>query len=289
MLNFISKVPIEKGWSGDKKYCVIDESGTKYLLRISSPERTQNREQLFAMHKRVQELNLPISTSLEYGLCEEGAYLLQTWVDGEGAEAVIPSLSKEKQYTYGLEAGRILKALHTIPAPEGLPRWEDYFNAKIDRKIRTYEACPLKYEGAEHFLRYLQENRHLLTGRPQSFQHGDYHIGNMMVDSAGQLQIIDFDKYDFGDPWEEFNRIVWCAQAAPVFASGLVDGYFDSCVPEEFWRLLALYISSNTLSSVPWAIPFGQEEIEVMLNQVKDVLSWYENMQRIIPTWYQTP
>ena len=111
----------------------------------------------------------------------------------------------------------------------------------------------------------------------------------MMVDSAGQLQIIDFDKYDFGDPWEEFNRIVWCAQAAPVFASGLVDGYFDSCVPEEFWRLLALYISSNTLSSVPWAIPFGQEEIEVMLNQVKDVLSWYENMQRIIPTWYQTP
>jgi len=289
MLNFISKIPIEKGWSGDKKYCVTTESGQKYLLRISSPERAQNREQLFAMHKTVQELDLPISTSLEYGLCEEGAYLLQTWVDGRDAEDVIPSLPRETQYAYGLEAGRILKTLHSIPAPEGLPKWEDYFNAKIDRKIRTYEACPLKYDGAEHFLRYLAENRHLLVGRPQSFQHGDYHIGNMMVDSTGQLQIIDFDKYDFGDPWEEFNRIVWCAQAAPVFASGLVDGYFDGPVPEAFWGLLCLYVSSNTLSSVPWAIPFGQEEIEVMLNQVKDVLGWYENMSRIIPNWYQKP
>jgi len=289
MKHFISKIPIEKGWSGDKKYCVTTQDGQKYLLRISAPERAVNREQLFAMHKKVQELHLPISESLEYGVCEEGAYLLQTWVDGEDAETVIPSLPRETQYTFGLEAGRILQKLHTIPAPEGLPKWEDYFNAKIDRKIRTYEACPLKYDGAEHFLRYLQENRHLLNGRPQSFQHGDYHIGNMMVDRSGQLQIIDFDKYDFGDPWEEFNRIVWCAQAAPVFASGLLDGYFDGPVPEAFWRLLCLYISSNTLSSVPWAIPFGQEEIDVMLNQVKDVLSWYENMRRIIPTWYQKP
>lgn len=67
--------------------------------------------------------------------------------------------------------------------------------------------------------------RELLRDRPQCFQHGDYHIGNMMVDQDG-LAIIDFDRYDFGDPWEEFNRIVWCAQTAPAFACGMVDGYF---------------------------------------------------------------
>ena len=61
--------------------------------------------------------------------------------------------------------------------------------------------------------------------------------------------------------WEEFNRIVWCAQAAPAFASGMVDGYFDGDVPMEFWKLLALYICSNTLSSLPWAIPFGEGEV----------------------------
>lgn len=107
------------------------------------------------------------------------------------------------------------------------------------------------------------------------------------VGNDKQLYIIDFNRNDFGDPWEEFNRIVWCAQAAPLFATGMVNGYFDNDVPVQFWELLALYISSNTLSSVPWAIPFGQSKIQVMVNQAKDVLSWYDNMTKPVPTWYK--
>ena len=102
----------------------------------------------------------------------------------------------------------------------------------------------------------------------------------------GKVVIIDFDRYDFGDPWEEFNRIVWCVQSSPLFASGIVNGYFDGDVPLEFWKLLALYISSNTLSSIPWAIPFGEKEIETMLNQAKEVLEWYDNMKNAVPVWY---
>ena len=40
------------------------------------------------------------------------------------------------------------------------------------------------------------------------------------------------------------------------------------------------------LSSISWAIPFGEKEINIMLNQAKDVLNWYDNMQNPIPTWY---
>lgn len=107
------------------------------------------------------------------------------------------------------------------------------------------------------------------------------------IDSHGVLTIIDFDRDDFGDPWEEFNRIVWCAQSAPSFASGMVDGYFDSEVPMMFWKLLALYICSNTLSSLPWAIPFGEGEIQVMRKQAAQVLEWYDGMKNVVPTWYQ--
>lgn len=34
-MNFVTKEPINKGWSSDKKYCVTDENGTRYLLRVS--------------------------------------------------------------------------------------------------------------------------------------------------------------------------------------------------------------------------------------------------------------
>ena len=284
--HLVQRIPINKGWSGDKKYCAITADGEKYLLRISPMELFDKKKRQFEQMKDAAALRIPMCLPVELGTCEEGVYSIQSWVEGFDAEEYIPTLPKKTQYSYGLDAGRILAKIHTIPAPPDAPDWESRFNAKIDRKIRNYESCPLKYENGDAFLRYIEENRHLFVGRPQSYQHGDYHIGNMMI-SSERLTVIDFDRDDFGDPWEEFNRIVWCAQAAPAFASGMVDGYFGGEVPLEFWRLLALYISSNTLSSLPWAIPFGEKEIQVMRDQAAAILQWYDNMNDPIPSWYK--
>ena len=285
-MKFVTKEPINKGWSCDRKYCVVTADGTKYLLRITPQEKSAGRADMFRMQQEVAALDVPMCRPVEFGACEDGVYMIQTWIDGDDAESVIPSLPDTEQYVYGLEAGRILRKIHSIPAPETREDWESRFNRKMDGKIRKYMECPIHYENGQAFIDYIQKNRHLLKDRPQVFQHGDYHIGNMMIDRDGKLQIIDFDRYDFGDPWEEFNRIVWSAQKSPLFASGMVNGYFDGDVPLEFWKLLALYIASNTLSSVYWAIPFGQDEVNTMLNQAKDILNWYDNMRNPMPAWY---
>jgi len=286
--NIDSMTPITKGWSGDKKYCVTSADGKKYLLRISSAEQQNRKKDTFDMMQRVAALGVPMCQPVEIGVCEEGVYFLQSWIDGEDGSDLIPLMSARGQYTYGLDAGRILREIHSLPAPAIEEDWEVRFNRKIDRNIKKYIECPIKYKNDQTFIDYLNANRHLLKGRPQSYQHGDYHIGNMMIDSNGKLHIIDFDRDDYGDPWEEFNRIVWCAQTSPLFASGMVNGYFNDDVPMDFWRLLALYISSNTLSSVPWAIPFGQDEIDTMINQANDVLNWYDNMKNPVPIWYKS-
>ena len=282
----IGRISIEKGWSGDRKYCASTADGGKYLLRISPLEKHDRRKREFDKMCEVAALGIPMAQPVEFGVCQEGVYTIESFIEGVDAEKYIAGLPAEKQYSYGLDAGRILAKLHTIPAPADAPAWESRFNAKIDRKIAMYEGCTLKYEGGEAFRKYIAENRHLLRAGPQSYQHGDYHIGNMMIDRNGALTIIDFDRDDFGDPWEEFNRIVWCAQAAPAFASGMVDGYFDDEVPMEFWELLALYICSNTLGSLPWAIPFGEGEIQVMRKQAAQVLAWYDGMANVVPSWY---
>ena len=208
-MKFVTKEPINKGWSSDKKYCVTDENGTQYLLRVSDMAQHETKQSEFNMMKQVASFGVPMCQPIEFGTCEDGVYSIQSWIDGEDAEQVMSSYSDTEQYVYGLEAGRILRKIHSIPAPATQEDWE----------IR-------------------------------------------------------------------FNRIVWCAQKAPLFASGIVNGYFDDNVPMGFWRLLALYISSNTLSSVYWAIPFGQDEVNTMLNQAKEVLSWYDNMRNPVPTWY---
>lgn len=277
--------PITKGWSDDKKYCVTTGGGTRYLLRVTPIEKRANRKDMFLLQQKAASLGVPMCEPVAFGECAEGVYTVHTWIDGRDAEEVIPPLPEEEQYAYGLEAGRILKRIHSIPAPPGRPEWEPRFLRKMEGKIKKYHECPVKFEGAEYLIAYMQANRRLLSGRPQCFQHGDYHIGNMMIEN-GKLMIIDFDRYDFGDPWEEFNRIVWCAQCSPRFACGIVDGYFAGGAPPAFWKLLALYIASNTLGSVSWAVPFGRSQINIMEKQAQDVLTWYDNMKNSVPAWY---
>ena len=282
---FIKIEPINKGWSEDKKYCVTESNGIKHLLRITPMERFEMRKKLFEILEQVSSLDIPMCRPVEFGTCEDGVYALHSWIDGEDLEAALPLLTDAEKYVLGQKSGEILRCIHSVPAPKAQEDWEPRFNRKIDSKIKMHRECPIQFYGAEMMIAYINENRHLLKNRPQCFQHGDYHIGNMMLEN-GKLVIIDFDRFDFGDPWEEFNRIVWCAQANPHFATGMVNGYFHGNPSAMFWRLLALYISSNMLSSVLWAIPFGQTEVDTMLNQAQDVLSWYDNMKNLIPTWY---
>jgi len=276
---------ITKGWSEDKKYCVTTEQGTKYLLRVTPISRYETRKSLFAMLASVAALDIPMCVPVEFGTCDDGVYSLQSWIDGEDLEAVLPLLSETEQYVLGFKSGEIARKMHTIPAPKTQEDWASRFNRKTDMKIQKYHECGLRFEGDDYVIAYIERNRHLLENRPQCFQHGDYHVGNMMLES-GELKIIDFDRYDFGDPWEEFNRIVWSAAASPHFAAGQLRGYFGGEPPLEFFKLLAFYIASNTLSSIYWAVPFGSSDLNTMMKQAQDVLTWFDNMKNPVPTWY---
>lgn len=191
-----------------------------------------------------------------------------------------------EQYAFGLRAGRVLKYIHEVPAPDNVQNWEERINVSIENKLRLCRECSIKNDVADSFVEYIKANRHLLKNRPQTFRHGDYHIGNFLVNDSDELIVIDFNRSDFGDPWQEFNRLVWSAHLSPYFASGIVNGYFDNAVPQKFWKLLALYTCINGIASVPWAVRFGEEEIQVMLRQTREVYEWYNGMTNEIPSWY---
>lgn len=151
MVRVVTKEPICKGWSSDKKYCVTDENGTKYLLRVSNINQFEIKKSEFNMMKRVSSLGVPMCRPVEFGISEEGVYSLQSWIDGENSEDVISDYSGREQYEYGLEAGCILRKIHFIPAPETQEDWEIYFNRKMDYKIKKYDECKIKYENGQAF------------------------------------------------------------------------------------------------------------------------------------------
>ena len=44
--------------------------------------------------------------------------------------------------------------------------------------------------------------------------------------------------------------------------------------------------NNEKITSCKAKFRYRQEEIEVMINQSKDVLRWYDNMNTYIPSWY---
>jgi len=334
---WMSIEPVPKGWSKDIKYRVKTKEGQSLLVRISDIADYPRKKLEYDALRKLDDLPVLMTRPVDFGMFDGGSrvFTITTWIEGEDAENVLPSLSLKEQYDLGWEAGMILRQIHRIPAPPEQPDWAERFNRKIDRNIRNYEACGIELPGADKAIRHINSLRHLLEGRPQVFQHGDYHCCNMVITADGKLGIIDFNRLDYGDPWEEFNRIVWCASVSGPFASGRINGYFAAGVvedavgdaaedavhgavdvagaaaehaaehaggyaakdgspggsgqvriPLEFFQLMSLYIASNMLASVPWAIPFGQEEVDVMLKQAEQVLDWYDGFRNCVPRWY---
>lgn len=159
IFDFISLTPITKGWSADKKYCVITADGRKYLLRISPAEHYNRKKAEFEMMQQLAALGVPMCQPVEFGTCDDGVYSLQSWIDGKGAEELLPLMSDAKQCKFGFDAGQILKKIHTLPGSSILEDWETRFNRKIDRNIRMYNDCPIKHENGQAFTNYINENR----------------------------------------------------------------------------------------------------------------------------------
>lgn len=283
--HFVKLESFKKGWSDDQKY-IVTTRDDKYLLRLSSIDRIKDIQLQINLVEQCMELGLPVQQLVSHGEYHNHYYLLYKWIEGHEAKEILPTLTFEEQYELGLEAGRILKAIHTIPGANQFG-WRDFFLKKIERKKSMYLNCEYKYDNDQCLFNVIEKYENRIIDIPVVYHHGDYHVGNMVIDEKGKLWIIDFDRCSIGEPFEEFNRISWCVNTSEAFSRGRVDGYFDGEVPIEFWEVLSVYIATNILSSLPWAVPFGDKEIQVMNEEFEVQRKYYEDFNIVIPKWYK--
>ena len=280
--------PITKGMSGDKKYYIETVDGKHLLLRVADSSEYSQKRTEFELMKHMVALGIPMPSTIDFGTCDNRKYVytLLSWVDGVEVEAVLPNLSKAEQYTLGIEAGGILRKIHTAPSTDIAGNWAERYYSVINPRLEAFRFEGVPFAGDTIILNYLESNRDLPNNRPQCHHHGDYHMGNMIQSDTGGLSIIDWHTVDFnncGDPWYEFNRI---GIEFAAFASGQIDGYFNHEVPEKFWSLLAYYLAASAITSIVWAKYFAPERIQEILKLNTDILRWFDDMKNPVPTWY---
>lgn len=280
---------INKGWSRDQKYYIESRNGEKFLLRLSDISTYDNKNKEFEMMKKVIKSGVNMSRPIDFGICGNGSYVysLLSYIDGESADEKIKKLSNREQFNLGMESGRILKKFHSIPAPPDIEDWEPRMIRKLQIRLDRYKLSGISIKNDSCALEYLQNNLSLLKNRPQTFQHGDFHLGNLILTEGNTLGVIDFNRWDFGDPYEEFYKMnMFTREISIPFARGQIIGYFGDKIPDDFFKLLALYTADTILFSIVWAIPFGKKDVEGMIKRAEVILEDYDSFNTFIPKWF---
>lgn len=280
---------INKGWSKDRKFYVVNNKNEKFLLRISDFNFYEIKKKEFDCMKDVYNLGINMSKPIEFGTCGDGKYVysLLSWIEGESVNEVIEELSLNEQYNLGVQAGKILKRIHSIEAPVNQEDWENKMNKKISMHLKRYEECGIHVLNDEFAIKHINRNLNLLKNRPQKYQHGDFHIGNIIVTKENTLGVIDFNRWDYGDPYEEFYKMILFSRELSIpFAQGQINGYFENNIPKDFFEVLSLYVADVILFSIVWAIPFGKKDVDGMIKRAEIILDDYENFTVVVPRWF---
>ena len=283
-----SVTPVDKGWSADRKFLVRTDTGRPLLLRISHIDRYEEKKKEYAVVAKYARAGIPMSVPRAFGVCEDGksVYMLLDWVEGRDLEEVLPALPEQEQYALGQAAGEILRKIHAIPLdPEDVPK--DTKKPKKLRQLALYEESNLRIPGDEFAVRYVKENIDRIWMEAPVYLHGDFHPGNLIYTPEGSLGVIDFNRWETADPYEEFYKLESFGREISVpYCAGQIDAYFGGAVPEDFWKALAVYVAHASLYSIKWAEKFGREEIDGMVRRCRAAFADYDDFRSWIPKWY---
>ncbi len=281
--------PVKKGWSSDEKYYVQTFSKEHLLLRIADIDQFADKKKEYEIIEKYAELGFPMSSPVAFGVCndQKSVYMLLRWVDGTDLETVLPKLSEEEQYKLGREAGLILRKIHGVPLDrEDIPNTTK--KVKKLAQLARYEESNLRIPNDETAIRYVKENIDQIWKQPPVYMHGDFHPGNLIYRNDSSIGVIDFNRWEVGDPFEEFYKLEsFGTEISIPYCIGQIDAYFDDSVPMDFWMANAVYVAQASLFSIKWAEPFGQSDVDGMVERAKRAFADFDDFHRVIPGWYK--
>jgi serine/threonine-protein kinase len=259
------------------------------MLRISDGDRLERKRFEYRLMERVAEVGIAMTKPLEFGTCCDGrnVYTLLTWVPGTEARDALAGFTEREQYSFGFQAGTALSRIHSLGGDLDGKSWEEHYRAKIDRVVDWYSGCRVKLPYGESVINYVHRMASHLKDRPIALQHGDFHTGSLVITPDHRVGVIDFNRCSCGDPWEEYDRYVFTWRDSVHFATGQIEAYFEGSVPDDFFVLMSLYNAVNMLASIPWAVPFGDADVKVMLENADLVWGSYDQFRSVVPRWYR--
>lgn len=281
---------IHKGYSDDKKFLVTFQDGRQYLLKMFAMKEFEAKQIEYQVLQKMEMYNVKSSRPIGIGKNQQidMGYMILSYIEGHDAGEEINKYSDEIQYEIGIQSGQELLKMHQYHAPVNISDWYERKLKKHKHYMDQYRTCGYKLEHDLKIISFIEDNIQLMKNRPNLFQHDDYHVGNLIVKDHQLAGVIDFNRYDWGDPVHEFLKIgLFSSEVSVPFSIGQIKGYYNHKQPDElFWRLYSLYLAMSIFSSIVWILKVKPDELELMLDKLYRVLEDHSYFYNIKPRWY---
>lgn len=173
-----------------------------------------------AMESDLLEAAAALGVPVPEVLDSAGEAMVMTYVPGEALPAKLLRSGLDGD-ALARDCGRALGRLHAMAAPEGLA-WQDPVRTCYDYLDAGGEPHP----AIEIGLRWLIEHR------PEPLSptvvHGDFRLGNLLVDGSQLTAVLDWELAHVGDPREDLG---WLCTPSWRFGKPLPVGGFADYAP----------------------------------------------------------
>ncbi len=280
---------LDKGYSPDRKFVLHCGRGDCYLLRISEIKLQERRLQEFNLIGRFHSKGVSCPEPVAFGTLDgDGVcYSIYHYIPGESAEQILPTLDRKQQFDLGIAAGAELRKLHELPCPNAGLDWHEARTSKYRKRVSEAHKLGLTFPCQERIERFVEDNLHLMKDVRASFQHDDYHPGNLIIHDGRFSGVIDFNRFDWGDPLHDFYKVpMFTAPISVPFANGQVAGYFDGSIPDDFWLRYNLYVAMCFHSSLVWAYHCDRDSPDRWHHRLKMMAEMHDFKSGGTPSWY---
>lgn len=228
---------INKGFSADEKYVIVQQDNSKLLLRIFDIHDYHVKKQEYEVLQSMERYHVSCSKPIQIGKLGNKGYMLTSYIEGRDAEEELLHYSSVEQFRVGREAGYELRKMHQYVAPRTISSWYVRKVEKHKRYIAAYLEGSIRMKNDSQIMKFIDDNIHLMKQRPNLFQHDDFHLANIIVYDKKFAGVIDFNRFDWGDPIHEFLKVgIFSREISIPFSIGQIKGYWNDAEPDQyFW------------------------------------------------------
>ena len=282
---------LDAGYSGDAKYVFGDRPDSRVLLRVSAAEHAARRFADLRVLERLRERGIACPEPLGSGTTADGrwCYVLVTFIEGEDGERALPRLALSRQLEAGRAAGRELWRLHQLEPEPPRPDWPRHRLDKYVRRRNQAVAQGLRFEGEAVVRDFIEDNLGLIETAPVRLQHDDYHPGNLIFRDGTFAGVVDFNRCDYGDPIEDFQKVPWfTTPVSSAFARGQVEGYWDAGrEAADFWPRYNLYVALNLDAALVWIAEEDPERLDDWRDRIARIVATHDFAGGGPPAWFR--